>query len=57
MLSEKHRQPIFFSGPSQRHDIISVIVDSGIGASKGRECLFSMLNIVEIVVECFVGLF
>lgn len=57
MLSEKHCQPVFLGGPSQRHKITSVIVDCSTRASENRKHLFAIFNVVEFVVTSLVSLF
>lgn len=56
MLSKKHCQPIFFSGPSQRHDITSVIVGCGMRPSENRKRLLAIFNVVKLVVKRLVSL-
>jgi hypothetical protein len=56
MLSKKHGQSIFFGRPSDRHKIISVIVDGGARPSEKRERLLAIFNVVELVVKCLVSL-
>jgi hypothetical protein len=57
MLSEEHGQPVFLDGPSQRHDITSVIVDCSTRPSESGKRLLAIFNVVEFVVECLVSLF